>query len=267
LHSAGERFRTRRELAAGRRVVFKVMTWNVENLFRPGADAGPTTEPVYEAKLQGLAATINAQAPDALSLQEVGDPAALEDGELVLNPCLGLRLPAARGRRERIANPDEAGKLLAALPPVGRAVWATAFYAGLRLGELRALRWENVDLAEGVIRVEAALDARGSIIAPKSRSGRRTVPIPNALRQVLLDLKRKRSHGYAFGDGKTPFSPSSTYLRARRAWRNAGLAEIGLHEAGTPMPAFSSPPASTPKRSRSILATLRSRSPSTYTIT
>jgi integrase len=212
-------------------VVFKVMTWNVENLFRPGADAGPTTEPVYEAKLQGLAATINAQAPDALSLQEVGDPAALEDGELVLNPCLGLRLPAARGRRERIANPDEAGKLLAALPPVGRAVWATAFYAGLRLGELRALRWENVDLAEGVIRVEAALDARGSIIAPKSRSGRRTVPIPNALRQVLLDLKRKRSHGYAFGDGKTPFSPSSTYLRARRAWRNAGLAEIGLHEA------------------------------------
>jgi hypothetical protein len=61
-------------------VVFKVMTWNVENLFRPGADAGPTTEPVYEAKLQGLAATINAQVPDALSLQEVGDPAALGGG-------------------------------------------------------------------------------------------------------------------------------------------------------------------------------------------
>jgi endonuclease/exonuclease/phosphatase family metal-dependent hydrolase len=64
--------------------VFKVMTWNVENLFRPGADAGPTTEPVYEAKLQGLAAMINAQAPDALSLQEVGDPAALDDLEVLL---------------------------------------------------------------------------------------------------------------------------------------------------------------------------------------
>ena len=34
--------------------MFKVMTWNVENLFRPGADAGPTTEPVYQAKLQGV---------------------------------------------------------------------------------------------------------------------------------------------------------------------------------------------------------------------
>jgi endonuclease/exonuclease/phosphatase family metal-dependent hydrolase len=66
-------------------VVFKVMTWNVENLFRPGADAGPTTEAVYQAKLEGLAATINGQAPDALSLQEVGDPRALDDLEALLD--------------------------------------------------------------------------------------------------------------------------------------------------------------------------------------
>jgi len=59
--------------------VFKVMTWNVENLFRPGADGGPTTQAAYEEKLQGLAATINAEAPDALSVQEIGDPAALSD--------------------------------------------------------------------------------------------------------------------------------------------------------------------------------------------
>jgi endonuclease/exonuclease/phosphatase family metal-dependent hydrolase len=59
--------------------MFKVMTWNVENLFRPGADGGPTSETVYQDKLAGLAGTINAQAPDALSLQEVGDPAALDD--------------------------------------------------------------------------------------------------------------------------------------------------------------------------------------------
>jgi endonuclease/exonuclease/phosphatase family metal-dependent hydrolase len=59
--------------------MFKVMTWNVENLFRPHTVGGPTSEAVYGAKLQGLAATINAQAPDALSLQEVGTPAALDD--------------------------------------------------------------------------------------------------------------------------------------------------------------------------------------------
>ena len=59
--------------------MFKVMTWNVENLFKPGAPSGPPTRANYEAKLQGLAAAINDQAPDALAVQEIGDPAALDD--------------------------------------------------------------------------------------------------------------------------------------------------------------------------------------------
>jgi integrase len=36
---------------------------------------------------------------------------------------------------------------------VDRAIWATALYAGLRYGELRALRWSSIDLASGSIRV------------------------------------------------------------------------------------------------------------------
>ena len=37
----------------------------------------------------------------------------------------------------------EAASLIAALSPDDRAVWATAMYAGLRRGELRALRWSD----------------------------------------------------------------------------------------------------------------------------
>src|SRR5215510_13102502 len=64
---------------SGSRSMFKVMTWNLENLFKPGHASGPPTQAIYDQKLQGLAATINAQAPDALALQEIGDPAALDD--------------------------------------------------------------------------------------------------------------------------------------------------------------------------------------------
>ena len=59
--------------------MFKVMTWNLENLFRPHTEGGPDSEAVYQEKLEGLAAKINEQEPDALSVQEVGDPAALDD--------------------------------------------------------------------------------------------------------------------------------------------------------------------------------------------
>ncbi len=45
-------------------------TWNVENLFRPGADFGPTSEAAYEAKLTGLAHVIGGMRPDVLAVQE-----------------------------------------------------------------------------------------------------------------------------------------------------------------------------------------------------
>jgi integrase len=58
--------------------------------------------------------------------------------QVLIDPTDGLDLPAPGNHRERAAPPAEAGKLLAALPDDDRALWATAFYAGLRLGELRS---------------------------------------------------------------------------------------------------------------------------------
>jgi endonuclease/exonuclease/phosphatase family metal-dependent hydrolase len=57
----------------------KVMTWNVENLFQAGTDAGPTTEADYQAKLTTLADTITKLNPDILAVQEIGSPEAFQD--------------------------------------------------------------------------------------------------------------------------------------------------------------------------------------------
>ncbi|MFL5861524.1 MAG: tyrosine-type recombinase/integrase, partial [Solirubrobacteraceae bacterium] len=61
---------------------------------------------------------------------------ALSRGDIQINPTTGIELPAVRGRRERFATPVEAHELIEAAPPEYRALWATAFYAGLRRGEL-----------------------------------------------------------------------------------------------------------------------------------
>ena len=83
---------------------------------------------------------------------------AIDDGVVAVSPVERVRLPAVRGRRERIASREEAAALLEALPADVRVVYAIAFYAGLRLGELRALRWDDVDVTRGVIRVRASMD-------------------------------------------------------------------------------------------------------------
>ncbi|HMO01020.1 MAG TPA: tyrosine-type recombinase/integrase, partial [Miltoncostaeaceae bacterium] len=106
---------------------------------------------------------------------------ALREGQVAVSPLEHLELPAVRGTRDRVASPEEAAALLAALPARDRAVWATALYAGLRLGELTALRVEDVDLAAGRISVERSWDPQEGAIEPKSRSGRRRVPIAEEL--------------------------------------------------------------------------------------
>ena len=83
---------------------------------------------------------------------------ALEREEVSANPASGLRLPNGVGRRDRAASPGEASELLAVLPEDLRAIYATAFYGGLRRGELRGLRWNDVDLAKGIIHVRRAWD-------------------------------------------------------------------------------------------------------------
>ena len=158
---------------------------------------------------------------------------AIEDGDLAVNPCERLRLPAARGRRERIASPAEAAALIAAVRPEDRALWGCAFYAGLRRGELRALLWDDVDLAGGLIRVERSMSSHGEIGTPKSRAGRRAVPIVAALRDLLIEHKVVTwlDTGLVFGSSaKSPFTPTAVRRRALTAWRRAGLEPIGLHE-------------------------------------
>lgn len=155
--------------------------------------------------------------------------------ELAVNPCSGLQLPAVRGRRERYASPGEAEALIAAVPPRDRAIWATALYAGLRLGELRALRVEDVDLAAGVIHVEHGWDPAAGEIKLKSRAGRRRVPVAGILRDYLVEHQAqtdRQGSELIFGlEPERPFTANMLQRRADQAWREAGLERITPHEA------------------------------------
>jgi len=69
-------------------------------------------------------------------------------------------------------------RLIVPLDDRHRLIGSFAVYTGLRKGELQALGWENVDLDAGILRVEHPFDPKVGLIAPKSESGRRRVPIP-----------------------------------------------------------------------------------------
>jgi hypothetical protein len=109
---------------------------------------------------------------------------AHQRGEVAQNPTLKLNLPAVRGQRDQITPPHHAAALLAALPLSERALWATALYAGLRMGELQALTWERIDFERNLIWVERSWDRTAGYIDPKSRAGTRRVPLTPTLRTL-----------------------------------------------------------------------------------
>ena len=115
-----------------------------------------------------------------------------------------------------------------------RALWATAFYAGLRRGELQALTWDGLDLAGGLISVERSWDQEQGPVEPKSAAGFRRTPIAAVLRYYLVQHrvtheKDKRALVFGRADG-TPFSPSTVAQRAERAWKAMDLEPVTLHE-------------------------------------
>jgi integrase len=162
---------------------------------------------------------------------------ALNAGEVDASPVAGVELPAVRGARERYATPEEAARLLAAVPEHDRALWGLAFYAGLRSGEIAALRWRDIDLVAGEIHVcEAWCHKTKTTIAPKSAAAVRVVPVPRALRllvEVHLDLVDDPRPAALVAPSRAgrPFDPSTVYKRADAAWSAAGLNRITLHEA------------------------------------
>ena len=155
-------------------------------------------------------------------------------GEVMVDPCAGLELAAVRGGRDRIASADEAARLLSVLTDTDRAIWATAMYAGLRLGALRALRVESIDLAAGVIHVERGWDDKEGEISVKSAAARRRVPIAGVLRDLLAEHRMSTDRtGRELAFGRTPFdafNPKTLQQRADEAWGGAGLKRLTLHE-------------------------------------
>jgi integrase len=161
---------------------------------------------------------------------------ALRAGVVSINPTTDLELPAMTGRRDRFATPAEAAALVAALDSRDRAAWALALYAGLRLGELRALRWSGIDLDVGELHVQRAWCNRTrQITPPKTPAAERTVPVAGELRRILLEhrmLTGRVADGLvvARSDGSVE-SADALQDRATAAWAAAEVAGLTMHEA------------------------------------
>jgi integrase len=203
--------------------------------------AGIKVGNLQRRELQGFADELLASGLSSGTVSNVLNPIQafyrweINRDELTYNPSERIDLPNGDSKRPtRIASAAEAAALLAALPADDRPVWATAFYAGLRRGELQALRVCDIDLAGNLIAVERGWDQVEGVIEPKSRAGSRGVPLLSILRGYLvahLDRCGRRGEALVFGRTTTEaFYASTVDGRAKRAWKAANKRERAAAE-------------------------------------
>jgi integrase len=121
----------------------------------------------------------------------------------------------------------EADRLIAAADDEWRPMILTALKTGMRLGELLALLWEDVDLVAGRLMVRRAV-ARGIIGTPKS--GRtREIPLSADLQRCLKAHRHLRGELVFCKASGEMYRKEETKHPLWRACKRAGLRRIGWH--------------------------------------
>lgn len=110
-----------------------------------------------------------------------------------------------------------------------------ALYTGLRIGELLALTWADVDFKHGQISVsKTCRDSWGGgyskiISSPKTHSSYRAIPIPKQIVPYLRELKRGSKSDYVLsghGDGVSVRSYQRTFARLLK---RVNVRHLGFH--------------------------------------
>lgn len=117
-----------------------------------------------------------------------------------------------------------------------------SLYAGLRVGEVCGLRWENIDLENGIIHIDSSVERIKNINKQnsssktililsdtKSDTSNRTIPISNILQKILL--KNKQNNNRFVIEGKTyPYADPRTLQYAfKKCLKECELPEINYH--------------------------------------
>jgi len=172
---------------------------------------------------------------------------AVQWGLLANNPATAVDPP--RVTRSEVAILSEADVKVVLRKLRGRPIYllaALGLATGLRRGEMLALRWNDVDLRAGRLRVERSLEETRAGLqfkGPKTKHGRRTLSLPAS---IVVELKTHRkaqvTERLSLGLGKEPddalvfrqldgkpLKPNSVSTEWRHLVKRLGLPKVTLH--------------------------------------
>ena len=153
----------------------------------------------------------------------------------------GIIMPKRAKPEIRVMTKSEQHKLAAYIncnKNVSTLGVALSLYTGMRIGELCALRWQDIDMEKRILTVNHTIQriqnfsgnkkTKLIITEPKSQSSKRTIPVPDCLIPMLKELKSKADSYVLTGTFK-PIEPRTMQYRFKRILDNVNLPSYRFH--------------------------------------
>lgn len=116
-----------------------------------------------------------------------------------------------------------------------------SLHTGLRIGEVCALSWEDIDFANRIIKVRHTVarvrntsektNSQTCLIidSPKTKASVRDIPIPSILLPKLIALRKISTSKYVISDNNSFVSPRTLEYRYHRLLSESGVKSVNYH--------------------------------------
>lgn len=154
---------------------------------------------------------------------------------ILSNPTGGCELPKVEHREMHTIHAEQLGAFLREARESGvYELYYLDLATGLRRGELLGLKWEDVDLANGVIHVKrqvARIDGKVKEVPLKTKNSYRNISISKDAVTMLKEMEKHRVCEYVFpSPNGGPISPDSVRHMLHRVLKRAGLPAVRFHD-------------------------------------
>lgn len=159
----------------------------------------------------------------------------------IFNPMDGLVMPKKEKTEVLLLTSEQEKKLMQILtgnPTLTNCGIVLARMTGLRIGELCALQWKNIDLEKRTLTVSKTLQriqtqngkmkTKLVLTDPKSETSKRNIPIPECLIELLRKFQGDPEQFVLSGTEK-PVEPRTMQYRFTTILKNANLPSVHFH--------------------------------------
>jgi integrase len=152
------------------------------------------------------------------------------------DPCRTIRAPRIEKKEVSFLTPEEVSKLIESAQGDLKPLLAVACYTGLRMGEILALQWGDIDFKANVIRVIRSWKQEQGFSTPKTATSRRAVPIIKPLKELLrvyhasIDESHEGSLVFPNSEGKPRDRHRLSNIHFKDALEKAELPRIRFHD-------------------------------------